>query len=201
MTKLHLLGLTPSERVKAQKEYLTGVDQESPPADLSGFTYSGARMTVTETIAEEAAKEQRYIERSAEDAYNHRYEQLMEQHGITEDLSYLDRWVPPHVEDAVRAAEEQFAKDYPNAMPVAGPVEEAAAEPVEAPEPAPVHAPEPAPVLAEEPAPEPAPELEDEPAPELLEEPESKPGMTSIDDFRGSIVLVPEYASRSMSWG
>jgi hypothetical protein len=124
LTKLGLLGLMPSDRVRAEKRYLTGVDQESPPADLSGFTYSGAQMTVTETIAEEAAKEQRAINRGAEDAYNHRYEQLMEQHGITEDLSYLDRWVPPYVEDAVRAAEEQFAKDYLNATPVAGPVEE-----------------------------------------------------------------------------
>jgi hypothetical protein len=82
----------------------------------------------------------RDIERSADDAYAKRYGQLLDAHGITEDLSYLDRWVPPHVEDAVWAAEEQFAKDYPNATPVAGPVEEPAAEPVEAPEPAPVHA-------------------------------------------------------------
>jgi hypothetical protein len=81
LTKLGLLGLAPSERVKAEKRYLTGVDLESPPADLSGFTYSGgARMTVTETIAEEAAKEQRHIERSADDAYAKRYGQLMEQH-------------------------------------------------------------------------------------------------------------------------
>ena len=192
--KLHLLGLTPSERAKAQKGYLTGVDQESPPADLSGFTYSGGSgMTVTEIKDQIAAEEHRHIERSADDAYAKRYGQLMEQHGTTEDLSYLDRWVPPHVEDAVRAAEEQFAKDYPNAMPVAGPVEEPAAEPVEAPEPAPVHAPEPAPVLAEEPAPEPAPELVPEPAPELVEEPEPKPRMTSIEDLRGSIVLTPSY--------
>jgi hypothetical protein len=174
MTKLHLLGLTPSERVKAQKKYLTGVDQESPPADLSGFTYSGgARMTVTETIAEEAAKKQRYIERSAEDAYAERYQELLDAHGITEDLSHLDRWVPPYVEDAVRAAEEQFAKDYPNAMPVAE-------EPVE--------------------APEPAPELVDEPEPE----PELKPRMTSIEDLRGSIVVTPSYREQYeavSAWG
>jgi hypothetical protein len=160
LTKLRLLGLTPSERVKAEKEYLTGVDQESPPGDLSGFTYSGAQMTVTETIADEAAKEHRAISRDAEDAYNRRYEELMAQHGITEDLSYLDRWVPPHVEDAVKAAEAQFAEDYPDAVPVVAAV---VVEPVPAPADGPVQAVEvqvveSAPVVVERPAGEPAPE-------------------------------------------
>jgi hypothetical protein len=192
MAKLRLLGLTPSERVKAQMKYLTGADQESPPADLSGFTYSGgAGMTVTEIKAQIAALEQRAINRGAEDAYNHRYEQLMAQHGIVEDLSHLDNWVPPHEEEAIRAAEEQFWKDYPDAVPaiVDEPEREPVEEPVLALEPAPVEALEPAPVIAEEPAPEPAHELVEEPAPE----PEPEPRPPSIEDIRGSIVLTPSY--------
>jgi hypothetical protein len=187
--------------VRAEKRYLTGVDQESPPADLSGFTYSGGSgMTVSEVQAKAVADEQRVEDAQYEGAYAERYQELLDAHGITEDLSYLDRWVPPHVEDAVRAAEEQFAKDYPNAMPVAGPVEEPAFEPVEEPvqalEPAPVHAPKPAPVVAEEPA--------EEPAPQLVEEPEPEPRMTSIEDLRGSIVLTPSYREQYeavSAWG
>jgi hypothetical protein len=104
----------------------------------------------------------------------------------------------------VRAAEDQFAKDYLNAVLV--PVEESVAapepvdEPVQALEPAPVEALEPALALAEEQVPEPAPEPVPEPEPEQVPVPEERPRMTSIDDLRGSIVLVPEYASRSM-WG
>jgi hypothetical protein len=163
-TKLRLLGLTPPDRVRAEKEYLTGVDEESPPADLSGFTYSGAGMTVTETIAAEVAEEQRHIERDAEAAYAKRWDELLQQHGITEDLSYLDRWVPPHVEDAVKAAEAQFAEDYPDAVPVvAAVVVEPASAPVDGPvqasEPVPVQAVESAPVAVEKPADEPVPEL------------------------------------------
>jgi hypothetical protein len=60
MAKLRVMGLSPPERVKAQKEYLTGVDQDPPPADLSGFTYSaGPGMMITEIKAQIAAEEQR----------------------------------------------------------------------------------------------------------------------------------------------
>jgi hypothetical protein len=116
MAKLRVMGLSPPPRVKAQKEYLTGVDQESPPADLSGFTYSaGSDMTVTEIQAKAVADERRYVNAEAQRAFQKRYQELLDAHGIVEDLSDLDRWVPPHVEDAVREAEERFRSEYPNA--------------------------------------------------------------------------------------
>jgi hypothetical protein len=154
MTKLFLLGLAPSDRVKAQKEYLTGVDQESPPADLSGFTYDGgAGMTVSEVQAKAAADEQRYVDAEAQRAFAKRYDELLQLHGIVEDLSHLDGWVPAHVEDAVREAEERFARDYPDAELVQP---DPATEPVEEDEAVEIYRAMPPPKSETEPADEPA---------------------------------------------
>jgi hypothetical protein len=99
---------------------------------------------------------------------------------------------------------EQLERDYVEVLQARpdwrdpAPVEEPEPVPVQAIEPAPAPAVEPVPVIAEElppvPSPEPAPQPVEEPALELVEEPR----VTSIEDLRGSIVLVPEYASRSM---
>jgi hypothetical protein len=152
--------------VKAQKEYLTGAVTETPPADLSGYSFevdvesgyrrltpqeridritASSQATVSEIKAQIEGEYQRRVERDAERAFQKRYSELMELHGIVDD--FVPR-TPAHVVDAVREAEEEFARDYPNAALVyPEPVPEPVAEPVEAPEPAPVQAPEPAPVL------------------------------------------------------
>jgi hypothetical protein len=209
LAKLRLLGLAPSTRLKDQKKYLTGAETGEPPADLSGYRYevdvvspyrqlrpderiekitASTEATVSEIKAQIEGEYQRNVESAAERAFQERYQELLDAHGVVEDYSAYPRRVLPFEADAVREAEEQFAKDYPNAVLLPEPVEEPVAEPAQAPEPAPV--------IAEELPPVPSPE----PAPEPVTEPEPVPRMTSIDDLRGSIVLVPEDASRS-AWG
>jgi primosomal protein N'' len=154
--KRQLLGLQPSVRVKDQKKYLTGVDQEAPPADLSGYRFevdtegrfrsltaqeridkiaAQQDMTVSEIKAQIEGEHRRHVDMNAERAFQQRYSELMELHGIVDD--YMPA-TPAYVVDAVREAEEEFAKDYPNAVLVPEPVEEPVAEPAQAPEPAPV---------------------------------------------------------------
>jgi hypothetical protein len=169
-------------------------DQEAPPADLSGYRFevdtegrfrsltaqeridkiaAQQDMTVSEIKAQIEGEHQRHVDMNAERAFQQRYSELMELHGIVDD--YVPA-TPAYVVDAVREAEEEFAKDYPNAVLLPESVEEPVAEPAQAPEPAPVIAEELPPV----PSPEPAPEPVEEPAPEPVMEPEPVPRMTSI---------------------
>jgi hypothetical protein len=197
LARLRLLGLAPSTRLKDQKKYLTGAETGEPPADLSGYRYevdvdspyrrlrpderiekitASTEATVSEIKAQIDGEYQRHVDMSAERAFQQRYSELMDLHGIVDD--YVPA-TPAYVVDAVREAEDQFAKDYPNAVLLPEPVEEPVAEPAQAPEPAPVIAEELPPAPSPEPAPEPAQEPVEEPSPERVTEPEPVPRMTS----------------------
>jgi hypothetical protein len=182
-TRKAMLGLAPDARLKAEKRYLAEGHE-----DLSGFRYeqpiqdSGRPgtvdrvtkleqsqvLTVSEIKAQIQAEEQRSVESEAQQAFWKRYQELMAVHGIEEDFSHLDNWVPAEIEAAIAEAEAQFAKDYPDAVPVTEQTPEPAEEPVEEPEmelyrvrpsaPQPTPQPVEEAVELEEPEPEPAPE-------------------------------------------
>jgi hypothetical protein len=105
-------------------------------------------MTVSEIKAQIEGEHQRHVDMNAERAFQQRYSELMELHGIVDD--YVPA-TPAYVVDAVREAEEEFANDHPNAVLLPEPVEEPVAEPAQAPEPAPV--------IAEELPPVPVPSM------------------------------------------
>jgi hypothetical protein len=117
---------------------LTGAESVTgePPKDLSGFRYEvdtdgvfrplsaqeridkiarSQVASVSEIRAQIEGEDRRHVEAQAERVFQERYSELMELHGIVDDFVPA---TPAYVVDAVREAEEEFARDYPDAVPV-----------------------------------------------------------------------------------